>query len=154
MEKIEVRFSDKSAKGYPKGILLQEILRPGEIVAAKVDGVLSDLQTSVEQNARVEWVPAESGEGQGVLRHTTSHVMAQAVHNLFPEAKITIGPAIKDGFYYDFDIDRSFSPEDFPGIEAKMQEIIKKDLPLVRKSVSREEARRFFQEKNEPYKVE
>ena len=161
MEKIEVRFSDKSAKGYPKGILLQEILRdhpesgnPGEIVAAKVDGVLSDLQTSVEQSARVEWVPAESGEGKGVLRHTTSHVMAQAVQNLFPEAKITIGPAIKDGFYYDFDIDRSFSPEDFPGIEAKMQEIIKKDLPLVRKSVSREEARRFFQEKNEPYKVE
>jgi threonyl-tRNA synthetase len=80
--------------------------------------------------------------------------MAQAVQSLFPNAKITIGPAIKDGFYYDFDCERSFSPEDFHRIEGKMQEIIKKDLPIVRQEVSREEALRFFRERGEIYKVE
>ena len=88
------------------------------------------------------------------MRHSTSHVMAQAVQSLFPGAKITIGPAIKDGFYYDFDFDQSFSPDDFPRIEAKMKEIIDRDLPIARKAVSREEALRIFLKRGEPYKKE
>ncbi len=102
----------------------------------------------------MEWIPLSSEQGVEVLRHSTSHVMAQAVQSLFPGAKVTIGPAIREGFYYDFDVDRGFSPEDFARIEAKMKEIVGRDLPIVRRLVSREEAIRIFRERGEPYKVE
>ncbi|MBI5968069.1 MAG: threonine--tRNA ligase [Deltaproteobacteria bacterium] len=161
MEKIEVRFPDGTAKSYPKGILLKNLLadssirgKADEIVTAKVDGVLLDLQTPLTKGGLLEWVSIASEQGMEVLRHSTSHVMAQAVQSLFPGTKLTIGPAIKEGFYYDFDFDRSFSPEDFPRIEAKMQEIIDQDLPIVRRAVLREEALRIFQERGEPYKRE
>src|SRR4030042_129290 len=133
MENISVRFIDGTIKEYPKGVLLKNLLRESafppksnEVVSAKVDGVLIDLQAPLEKGGTLEWVTLNTGEGTEVLRHSTSHVMAQAVQNLFPEAKITIGPAIKDGFYYDFDLDRSFSPEDFSRIEAKMKEIVER----------------------------
>jgi len=161
MERIEVRFPDGTAKSYPKGIMLKDLLadssirgKADEIVTAKVDGVLLDLQTPLPKGGLLEWVSIASEQGMEVLRHSTSHVMAQAVQSLFPGAKLTIGPAIKEGFYYDFDFDRSFSPEDFPRIEAKMQEIIDQDLPIVRRAVLREEALRIFQERDEPYKRE
>ena len=161
MEYIAVRFIDGTAKEYPKGVLLKNLLRESasgpmgnEVVSAKVDGVLIDLQAPLENGGTLEWVTLNTGEGTEVLRHSTSHVMAQAVQSLFPEAKITIGPAIKDGFYYDFDLDRSFSPEDFSRIEAKMKEIVERDLPIVRRSVSREEARQLFAERGENYKIE
>ena len=161
MENIAVRFIDGTIKEYPKGVLLKKLLRESatapksnEIVSAKVDGVLMDLQAPLERGGALEWVTLNTGEGTEVLRHSTSHVMAQAVQSLFPEAKITIGPAIKDGFYYDFDLDRSFSPEDFSRIEAKMKEIVERDLPIVRRSVSREEARQLFAERGENYKIE
>ncbi len=161
MENIAVRFIDGTIKEYPKGVLLKKLLRESatapksnEIVSAKVDGVLMDLQAPLERGGALEWVTLNTGEGTEVLRHSTSHVMAQAVQSLFPEAKITIGPAIKDGFYYDFDLARSFSPEDFSRIEAKMKEIVERDLPIVRRSVSREEARQLFAERGENYKIE
>jgi len=161
MEYIAVRFIDGTVKEYPKGVLLKNLLRESasgpmgnEVVSAKVDGVLIDLQAPLENGGTLEWVTLNTGEGTEVLRHSTSHVMAQAVQSLFPEAKITIGPAIKDGFYYDFDLDRSFSPEDFSRIEAKMKEIVERDLPIVRRSVSREEARQLFAERGENYKIE
>lgn len=161
MENIAVRFIDGTIKEYPKGVLLKNLLRESafppksnEVVSAKVDGVLIDLQAPLEKGGTLEWVTLNTGEGTEVLRHSTSHVMAQAVQNLFPEAKITIGPAIKDGFYYDFDLDRSFSPEDFSRIEAKMKEIVERDLPIVRRSVSREEARQLFAKRGENYKIE
>ena len=159
MGQIEIRFEDGTTSIYPGGISPRELLKkhPGQmdqIVAAKVDGQILDLQAPMESGGFVEWISLSSVEGVEVLRHSTSHVMAQAVQALFPEAKITIGPAIKDGFYYDFDIGRGFSPGDFPAIEKKMKEIIDRDLPIIRQVVSRGEAIRIFRERKEPYKVE
>jgi threonyl-tRNA synthetase len=161
MERIEVRFPDGTTLSYPKGTLLKDILadpamrgKAADVVTARVDGVLLDLQAPLNKGGLLEWADISSRDGLEVLRHSTSHVMAQAVQSLFPGAKITIGPAIREGFYYDFDFDQSFSPEDFPRIEGKMKEIIDRDLPLVRKTVFREEALRLFQERGEPYKRE
>jgi len=161
MEKIEIHFQDGVSKNYPKGILIKDLLRDSqsgrqanEVVAAKVDGIVMDLQAPLERGSVLEWVNVASEQGLEILRHSASHVMAQAVQTLFPGAKITIGPAIKDGFYYDFDFDGSFSPEDFSRIEARMKEIIESDLPIVRKAVPREEALGLFHERAEPYKVE
>ena len=161
MERMEVRFQDGTTRGYPEGTFLKDILadspmpdKAADVVTAKVDGALVDLQAPLNKGGLLEWVDLSSREGLEVLRHSTSHAMAQAVQSLFPAAKITIGPAIREGFYYDFDFDQSFSPEDFPRIEAKMKEIIDRDLPIVRKTVSREEALALFQERGEPYKRE
>jgi threonyl-tRNA synthetase len=161
MDMIEVRFGKSRIQKVPQGVLLKELLAefPAEsngdkIICAKLDGVLLDLQTSLEQDGLLEWVSLDSVEGREILRHSASHVMAQAVQGLFPEAKITIGPAIKEGFYYDFDFSRSFSPEDFPKIEAKMREIVNQDLSIIRRILKKEEAKRLFQERGEPYKVE
>lgn len=159
MEEIEIRFKDGITSLHPKGISLRDLLKkhPGQTdqtVAARVDGQIVDLQAPLERGGFVEWISLFSDPGIEVLRHSTSHVMAQAVQGLFPEAKITIGPVIKDGFYYDFDIDRGFSPEDFPAIEKKMKEIIDRDLPMIRQVISREEAIRIFRGRKEPYKVE
>jgi threonyl-tRNA synthetase len=158
MEQIEIRFPAGTSRLYPKGTLVRDLL-PGkkendEPVAAKLDGKLLDLQTPMEQGGELEWVSLSSEQGVEVLRHSTSHVMAQAVQSLFPGVKVTIGPAIRDGFYYDFDMERGFSPEDFPKIESRMKEIIDRNLPIVRRPVSREEAIRTFRQRGEPYKVE
>lgn len=161
MDKIEIRFPDGNTKTYPKGVLLQDLLgdspapaQVNEIVTAKINGILVDLHAPLEQGGDLEWVSLSSAQGTEILRHSAAHIMAQAVQSLFSGARITIGPAIKDGFYYDFDSEGSFSPEDFPRIEAKMKEIIERDLPIVRREVSREEALRLFQERGESYKVE
>ncbi len=162
MEKIEISFKEGLTKSYPKGILAKDILSgdsgfpqpEDEIVSAKINGTLIDLRAPVDQGGKLEWVGLSSAQGVEVLRHSTSHVMAQAVQSLFPRARITIGPAIKDGFYYDFDCQESFSPEDFQRIESKMHEIVQQDLPIVRREVPREEAKRYFQERGETYKVE
>ena len=161
MEKIEVRLQDGTTQSYPKGTSPKDILTDpsvrtnvDEVVTAKVDGVLLDLQVPLTRGGLLEWVDMSSREGIEVLRHSTSHVMAQAVQSLFPGTKITIGPAIRDGFYYDFDFAQSFSPEDFPRIEAKMKEIIDRDLPIIRKTVSREDALDVFRGRGEPYKKE
>jgi threonyl-tRNA synthetase len=99
-------------------------------------------------------VTFESEEGKRLYRHSTSHVMAHAVKNLFPDAKVAIGPAIQDGFYYDFDIDRTFTPEDIAAIEKEMEQIIRKNSPFVRKEMAKEEAIAFFGKAGESYKVE
>jgi threonyl-tRNA synthetase len=113
-----------------------------------------DLTRPVEQDAVLEPVAADSPEGLEILRHSTSHVMAQAVLSLFPEAKVAIGPAIENGFYYDFDVPQPFSPADLARIEAKMQEIIQAKVPFERQEVPREEAIELFRQKGEKYKVE
>ena len=161
MEEIEIRFKNGPAGRYTRGISLQELLKirsqageENQAVAAKVDGRIADLQSTLEKDGLIEWVSSSSEAGMEVLRHSTSHLMAQAVQALFPEARVTIGPAIKEGFYYDFDIARGFSPEDFPDIERKMKELVERDLPIQRRRVSREEALRIFREREEPYKVE
>lgn len=161
MEQIEIKIADGGVRIFPRGILPRDILKelPGngekeKFISAKFSDSPWDLQTPLEKSGKLEWVSLNSSEGMETLRHSTSHVMAQAVKSLFPEAKITIGPAIKDGFYYDFDLDHHFSPEDFPRIEEKMREIIAEDLPLVRRVMGREEAIRYFQDRGEVYKAE
>ncbi len=125
-----------------------------KIVAVKVNGVLKDLSSEIKENSEIEPVYIDSEEGLEILRHSTAHVMAQAVKRLFPEAKVAIGPAIKDGFYYDFDYERPFREDDLPKIEEEMRKIIKEDYPFIRKEISREEAIRLFESKGETYKVE
>jgi len=106
------------------------------VVAAKINGAARDLFANVPSGAEVEPIYLESEEGLEILRHSASHVMAMAVQELFPGVKVTIGPAIEDGFYYDFDYERPFKEEDLPAIEKKMQEIIKSNLPFDRKEIS------------------
>jgi threonyl-tRNA synthetase len=161
METIEVKIIDGDKYTFPRGILPRDILKDlpilggkNEIIAARFSGTLWDLQTPLEKSGDLEWVKLDSADGTEILRHSTSHVMAQAVKSLFPEAKITIGPAIKDGFYYDFDLDHRFSPEDFPKIEEKMKEIVARDLPIVRSVVPKDEVIRYFQDRGEKYKAE
>ncbi len=127
-----------------------------DVVAVRVNGKLVDLKevASVEDGATVEPVRVDSPEGLEIYRHSTSHVMAHAVKDLFPEAKVAIGPATEDGFYYDFDVPRPFSPEDLENIEKRMEQIIAADTPFVRKVMKRDEAIRLFREKGEDYKVE
>lgn len=125
-----------------------------EAIAGIVNGVKKDLNYTLKNNDRIEILTFASPEGKEIYYHSTSHIMAQAVKELFPQAKLAIGPAIKDGFYYDFDLDRSFTPEDMVVIEKKMEEIIDRNLPLKRIEVSREEANKLFEERKEDYKVE
>jgi threonyl-tRNA synthetase len=124
------------------------------IVAAKVNGALQDLSSAVEDGAELETVYVQSDEGTEILRHSTSHVMAMAVKELFPGVRVTIGPAIENGFYYDFDYDRPFREDDLPLIEEKMKEIVQADLPFARKEIGRQEAIDFFESQAENYKVE
>ncbi|AFV11218.1 threonyl-tRNA synthetase ThrS [Thermacetogenium phaeum DSM 12270] len=125
-----------------------------EAVAARVDGDLQDLSCLAESGKRVEFLTFAEEEGRAVYRHTSSHVLAQAVKRLFPDAKLAIGPAIEDGFYYDFDTDHPFTTEDLGRIEEEMKRIIKENYPVIREEVSHEEAIALFEERNEPYKVE
>ncbi len=162
MASIEIKSENGFSGAFPKGIFMKEVLNQfpiqlkekEDIVAAKLDGILLDLQTPLEHGGTLKWITMECEQGLEVLRHSTSHIMAQAVQSLFPGTKVSIGPSIRDGFYYDFDQDQRFSPEDFPKIERKMQEIIDQDLPIVRRTLSREEAIHYFKERQEPYKVE
>jgi threonyl-tRNA synthetase len=124
------------------------------VVAAKINGALQDVSSAVEDGAELEPVYLQSDEGIEILRHSTSHVMAMAVKELFPGVKVTIGPAIENGFYYDFDYDRPFREDDLPPIEEKMKEIVRAGLPFVRKEMGRQEAIDFFKGRAENYKVE
>lgn len=123
-------------------------------VAVKINGALKDLATEIEPESELEPVPVDSDEGLDILRHSTSHVMAMAVKELFPGVKVTIGPSIENGFYYDFDYERPFKEEDLPLIEEKMGEIIKQDLPFKREDMKSSEALDLFKSQGEEYKVE
>ncbi len=126
----------------------------GNLVAVKVNGEKRDLSEPIDHESSLEPVYLDSKEGLEILRHSTSHVMAMAVRELFPGVKVTIGPAIEDGFYYDFDYERPFKEEDLAAIEERMQEIAKADLPFYRKELSSKEAIDFFSKQGEDYKVE
>jgi len=136
------------------GSIIRDVVRDKRAVAARVGGRLVDLSAPLAEGQDIETVPADSDEGVHIIRHSAAHVMAEAVKQLFPDAKPTIGPATEDGFYYDFDRSQSFTPEDLEKIEKKMEELVKADLPFIRKDMSRQEAIAFFREKGEPYKVE
>ncbi len=158
--KINVILPDGANCSFDQGITLAEIAKgigknlAKAAVAAEVNGNLVDLSYPLEEDAEVNLITSEMEEGLRILRHGTSHVMAQAVKELFPEALITIGPSIEDGFYYDFDYPTGFSPEDLERITLRMQEIIDKDLKFQREVLPRGEAIKLFEEKGEKYKVE
>ncbi len=152
-EKVTVTSKDGSKKSIPKGTKLQE-LADGDAIAAQVDGTLLDLSQPLEQNATISFISAHSKKGLEILRHSATHVMAQAVKELFPTAKLTFGPATDTGFYYDFDYDRPFTPQDLEAIEKRVSEIIQQDFLFIRKEVSKGEAIKTFQEMGETYKVE
>jgi threonyl-tRNA synthetase len=155
-EQVTVTMPDGEKRSIPKGMKLRELAEQWnkDAVAAQVDGALLDLDRTVEKDAAVSFVSIHSKRGLEILRHSASHVMAQAVRELFPSVKMTFGPATENGFYYDFDYDRTFTPQDLETIEKRMSDIIAKDEPFIRKEVSKEEAITTFQGMGQTYKVE
>jgi threonyl-tRNA synthetase len=123
-------------------------------VALRLNGVLTDLSVEIAEDAKVEFITRDSEDGLELLRHDAAHVMAEAVKELYPETQVTIGPAITDGFYYDFARATPFTPEDLEAIEARMQEIVARDEPIVRELWDRDEAVAFFRSIGEDYKAE
>src|SRR6516225_1096908 len=153
---ITVTF-DGRVRTVARGTTAREVVdgKPGrDIVAARVNGKLVDLSRPLEQDAMVEPVAADSPDGLNVLRHSTAHLMAQAVQNLYPGTQVTIGPTIEDGFFYDFAPPRPFTVDDLPKIEQKMHELARADLKVERVEVSRDEAITTFERMGEKYKVE
>ncbi|HDI74266.1 MAG TPA: threonine--tRNA ligase [Candidatus Korarchaeota archaeon] len=153
---VKVMLPDGSELEAVPGKRVIDLIPEGTGLVAKVDGRLADLTTIVESGAeRIEVLDFDSPEGRETYWHTTSHVMAQAVKRLHPEAKLGIGPAIEEGFFYEFDLSgKSFSPEDLERIEDEMRRIVKEDLPIVREELGREEAIALFERLGEVYKVE
>jgi threonyl-tRNA synthetase len=160
MSEIQLRLPDGQDRKYASGITGQEVAEKigsrlaKDALAIKIDGHLQDLNLPVEHSAEIAIVTFDVPEGREVYWHSTSHLLAHAVKLLFPQAKLAIGPAIEEGFYYDFDLDRPFTPEDLEKIEKKMTELIKAASRITRKTLSREEALSFFDKKGETYKVE
>lgn len=158
MKEIEV-ILNKQKRLLPLGITVKEALKyfyknPKGWVAAKVNGMPIDPSYQLTSACDIEPIITDSPLGLEILRHSTAHIMAQAVKSLFPEAKVTIGPAIEDGFYYDFDYPPGFTPADLKKIEKKMREIIAQDFPFQRKEVSKKEAEELFKKMGETYKLE
>lgn len=154
-----ITLPDGTQRSYPKPLSIHEIaadIGPGlakAALAGEVDGRLVDTSYKVEHDARISIVTGKQEQGLDVIRHSTAHLLAQAVKQLFPEAQVTIGPVIEDGFYYDFAFHRSFTPEDLEKIEAKMQELAKADFKVERQLMPRDEAVRFFRGIGEEYKA-
>ena len=157
---VAVTLPDGSKREFPGAVTVAQIAADigaglaKAALAGRVDGKLVDLSYVVEQDAAVAIVTGRDADGLEILRHSTAHLMAQAVKELYPEAQVTIGPAIENGFYYDFSYSRPFTPEDLKAIEARMDEIVKRDLPIVREEMSRDDAVAFFLGLGEKYKAE
>ncbi len=160
MSDIELRLPDGQVKKYASGITGQEVAEKigarlsKDALAIKLNGQLQDLTIPVDHNASIEIVTFKAPEGHEVYWHSTSHLMAHAVKQLFPQAKLAIGPSIEEGFYYDFDLERPLTPEDLEKIEKKMAELAKAASPIIRKNISKADALSFFERRGETYKVE
>ena len=160
MADVKIILPDGSAKEYAAGTTLGEAVKKlsnslaKKVLAANVDGELTDLREELVDGSKVEFLTFEEDGGKHTLRHTASHVMAQAVKRLWPEAKLAIGPAIDKGFYYDIDMEHTLTPEDLTKIEKEMSRIVKENLPITKSVMPRQEAIEFFKSKNEDYKVE
>ena len=160
MADVKIILPDGSAKEYAAGTTLGEAVKQlsnslaKKVLAANVNGELTDLREELVDGSEVAFLTFEEDGGKHTLRHTASHVMAQAVKRLWPEAKLAIGPAIDKGFYYDIDMEHTLTPEDLSKIEKEMSRIVKENLPITKSVMSRQEAIEFFKSKNEDYKVE
>ena len=160
MTEIKITLPDDSVKTFIKGVTPQEIadsIGSGlarAVVVAKVDGSLKDLNHQIHEDSSLELFTGDTPEGHDTLLHSTAHLMAQAVKSLYPDAKITIGPTIENGFYYDFDLEVPFSEELLDKIEQKMKELAKLNQEIIRHEVSTGEAAQIFDKLGESYKVE
>lgn len=156
---ITIRLKDGKEKEFESAVSLADAAKAisnslgKNALVAKVNGELTDLRDPIVDGTEVEFFTKEDPEGLFTLRHTASHVMAQAIQHLFPGVKFAIGPAIDDGFYYDLDSDHVFSQEDFAAIEKEMSKIAKENIPLVKKVLPRDEALQYFKDKGQDYKV-
>ncbi len=156
----ELILKDGSKKEFADGISLAEAVKQlsnslaKKVLVAKVNGEVTDLRETITDGSTVEFLTFDDQAGKDTLRHTASHVMAQAIQHLFPGVKFAIGPSIENGFYYDLDTEHRFTQEDFPAIEAEMAKIVKENLPLTKEVVSREDALKLFKEAGQDYKVE
>ena len=160
MADVKIILPDGSAKEYAAGTTLGEVVKQlsnslaKKVLAANVNGELTDLREELVDGSEVAFLTFEDDGGKHTLRHTASHILAQAVKRLWPEAKLAIGPAIDKGFYYDIDLEQNLTPEDLGKIEKEMSRIVKENLPITKSVMSRQEAIEFFKSKNEDYKVE
>ena len=160
MADVKIILPDGSAKEYAAGTTLGEAVKQlsnslaKKVLAANVNGELTDLREELVDGSEVAFLTFEEDGGKHTLRHTASHILAQAVKRLWPEAKLAIGPAIDKGFYYDIDMEHTLTPEDLGKIEKEMSRIVKENLPITKSVMSRQEAIEFFKSKNEDFKVE
>src|SRR5688572_15879720 len=156
----DIRLPDGSVKSFPNPVTVAEIAQAigaglaRAALAGKVNGKIVDTGYRVEADADVAIITERDPEGIDVLRHSTAHLLAHAVKELYPDAQVTIGPVIENGFYYDFAYKRPFTPEDLAAIEKRMQEIARRDLPVAREAMARDDAVRFFKDQGEHYKAE
>ena len=157
---IKVTLKGDVVKEFEKGITAYEVAKEismglaKQACAVRINGENKDLRTALLEDCSLEILTFDDDYGKWTFRHTASHIMAQAVKRLFPKALVTIGPAVDDGFYYDFDVENSFTPDDLKKIEEEMKKIVKEDIKIERFTMPRDEAIAYFKEKNEPYKVE
>src|SRR5438477_5143290 len=157
---MQVELPDGSKKDVPDNATVADVAESigkrlaKDAVAGKVNGKVVDVYTPVPDGAKVEIVTPNSDAGIDTIRHSTAHLMAMAVQELFPGTQVTIGPVIENGFFYDFGADHPFSDEDLRRIEEKMSEIVKRDLPIRREEWSRDEPIRTFDKLGDKYKVE
>src|SRR4026209_1381227 len=151
---------DNGQRTYPQALTVAQLaadIGPGlakAAIAGKVDGKLVDTSHLIDHDAAVAIITAKDPEGLEILRHSTAHLLAQAVQSIYPDAQVTIGPVIEDGFYYDFAFKRPFTPEDLEKFEAKMHELAKADLKVERRVMARDEAVQVFRKVGEHYKAE
>ena len=151
---VHIRLENGEERKCPKGTKVSDIINDNNVIAALLDGKPVDLNYAIEKDATLKPITFNDEEGKRIYWHSTSHIMAQAVKELFPDAKLAIGPATQDGFYYDFDRQQPFTPEDLKKIEERMKKIIEADLPFEREEINKADAIKYFKEKGEKYKLE
>ncbi len=160
MSEVKIILPDNSERAYAAGTTLGEAVKQlsnslaKKVLAADVDGELTDLREEVKDGSKVSFLTFNEQGGKDTLRHSASHIMAQAIKRLWPDAQLAIGPAIENGFYYDIDMEHVLVPEDLAKIEAEMHKIVKANFSIEKEVLSRDEALKFFKEKHENYKVE
>ena len=157
---VNITLPDGSQRSFPQPVTVAEVAQSigaglaRAALAGKVDGRLVDTSYRIEKDAALAIVTDKDADGLEIIRHSTAHLLAYAVKELFPDAQVTIGPVIENGFYYDFSYHRPFTPEDLAAIEKRMMELAKQNIPVTRKVMPRDEAVSYFKSINEHYKAE
>ena len=159
-EMVKIAFPDGAVKEFPKGTTTEDIagsISSGlkkKALAGKLNGTMYDLKRPIEMDGMIEIITQDQPEALEILRHSSAHLMAQAIKRLYKDVKLGVGPVIEGGFYYDIDLEQSLTPEDLPLIEKEMKKIINENISIVRKEVSRAEAIQIYKEIGDEYKLE